>query len=73
MICDLCGLDLGIQTEFNFNKHRDSRTCKENQNKKKPLSQCTNLLTYFKPVPLKSSGKGYYKDIFWLLNIIFAF
>ena len=60
-ICDLCGLDLGLQSDYNFNKHRDSRACKEVQNKKKTPLNCNTMLAYFKPVPLKPSGKGFLK------------
>jgi len=37
-ICDICNYDLGEQTEFNFERHRNSNQCKANQRKKSEVS-----------------------------------
>jgi hypothetical protein len=62
-ICDLCNTDLGDQTDYNFNKHRNKEKCKENQLKKKLIEKNQSTLnSFFKINQLKPSGKGN-KDI----------
>ena len=43
-ICDICNTDLGEQTDYNFNRHRNSNQCQAIQNKKKSLKLRVNQL-----------------------------
>ena len=47
-ICDICNYDLGEQTEFNFERHRNSNQCKANQRKKKVEVCGKSITNYFK-------------------------
>ena len=47
-ICDICNYDLGEQTEFNFERHRNSNQCKANQRKKKVEVSGKSITNYFK-------------------------
>jgi hypothetical protein len=54
-ICDLCKVDLGNQTEYNFNLHRNSKQCKAKQIK---IPSKTPISSYFGVKSLKSSQIG---------------
>ena len=47
-ICDICNNDLGEQTDFNFERHRNSNQCKANQKKKKSEALAKTITNYFK-------------------------
>ena len=58
-ICDICNTDLGEQTDYNFNRHRNSNQCQANQNKKKIIKASTqSIKSYLKPSCLQPSGLG---------------
>jgi hypothetical protein len=52
-ICDICNTDLGEQTDYNFNRHRNSNQCQANQNRKKLIkdsSQSTHSPSTNRPI-----------------------
>jgi hypothetical protein len=59
-ICDICNTDLGEQTDYNFNRHRNSNQCQANQNRKKLIKDSSqSIKTYFfKTSSLQPSGLG---------------
>ena len=58
-ICDICNTDLGEQTDYNFNRHRNSNQCQANQNKKKIIkAPSQSIKSYLKPSCLQPSGLG---------------
>ena len=58
-ICDICNTDLGEQTDYNFNRHRNSNQCQANQNKKKIIKATSqSIKNYLKPSCLQPSGLG---------------
>jgi len=66
--CDLCKVDLGNQTDYNFNLHRNSKQCKAKQIK---IPSKTPISSFFPVKSLKSSQIGnfikykyYYKNLF---------
>ena len=45
-ICDICNADLGDQTDYNFNRHRNSNQC-QGKNKKKNTSCASQSIKHF--------------------------
>ena len=58
-ICDICNTDLGEQTDYNFNRHRNSNQCQANQHKKIIKTTSQSIKSYLiKPSSLQPSGLG---------------
>ena len=57
-ICDICNTDLGEQTDYNFNRHRNSNQCQANQKKTSIKASSQSIKSYLKPSCLQPSGLG---------------
>ena len=57
-ICDICNTDLGEQTDYNFNRHRNSNQCQANQKKTSIKASSQSIKNYLKPSCLQPSGLG---------------